>query len=609
MGEFRVLITTDNHLGIYERDAFDGRCDDSFEALEEVLDGGIQRGADCVLMAGDLFEDKRPSAHTIVRTMEMFQRRCLGGDTTTDVRVLENKGRPTNLETGNVRVRLPVFAIHGNHDVPYGTVDATDRGHSVLDELHQARVLNHVGNSTFRGDTLTVDPITIQKHGIRIALYGIGWIKDVTAQRAFAEDRVRFGEPPAGAFCILLIHQNRSVYVRDRVDEQHIPSWFDLVVWGHEHECIPVPQTVEGKRFVVSQLGSTAQTKCSANEAAGKHALMLTIDQDGPPRYEPFKLERARPFVYREITVSAGEDAHARALQHALEMAETRNASGKIPMVRLRVYYDPRDTTLPAAFEAKLGSALRGHVVNPDTAVLSYRKRTSKRCGSKGQLLVAGEQQHVDDDFTIDGFIRERLREVESNIVSSSDIHNAVQGGDVFVGEKIVKATKWLDDVKARDEAWCRDAGSVAPELRRDWRTLLNTNPVDIAVSEAGLWQMRYNHLQLQNLNVDGCCDALVAKSALELAEYEAGLRRHVFNGDYYVDTAHMQQEAPKTPPIAPRQTQQKKKRKRVTFDLPAYGVDLDFLRDEEELHRFLDFDRVDEAVDDTLIRRTGNSL
>ena len=62
MGQFRVLITTDNHLGIYERDSFDGRCDDSFEALEEVLDGGIERGADCVLMAGDVFEEKRPSA-------------------------------------------------------------------------------------------------------------------------------------------------------------------------------------------------------------------------------------------------------------------------------------------------------------------------------------------------------------------------------------------------------------------------------------------------------------------------------------------------------------------------------------------------------------------
>ena len=39
-----------------------------------------------------------------------------------------------------------------------------------------------------------------------------------------------------------------------------------------------------------------------------------------------------------------------------LEMAEARNASGKVPMVRLRVRYDSRETTLPAAFETKLGA-------------------------------------------------------------------------------------------------------------------------------------------------------------------------------------------------------------------------------------------------------------
>ena len=612
MGQFRVLITTDNHLGIYERDSFDGRCDDSFEALEEVLDGGIERGADCVLMAGDLFEEKRPSAQTMVRAMQMFQQRCLGGET--DVRVLENKGTPTNLEVGDARVRLPVFTIHGNHDVPYG---AEGRGHSVLDELHQARVLNHIGNSTFRNDVLTIDPITIEKDGVQIALYGIGWIKDVSAQRAFAENRVEFGEPPAGAFCILLIHQNRSVYVRDRVDEQHIPPWFDLVVWGHEHECFPEPQAVPGKKFVVSQLGSTAQTKCSANEEAGKYALMLTIGGDGP-RYEPFKLERVRPFVYREITLAAGEDAHERALSQVLEMAEARNASGKVPMVRLRVHYDSRETTLPAAFETKLGAELKGRVVNPDTAVLAYKKRPSKRRGSKDVQATTGnpmETERLEDfTFTIEGFIAKELRKVDSNVVPCSDLVCAIEGGEVFTGEKQVKANNWLEGVKDRDKEWSRGAGSIAPELKRDWRDVLFPGGESIKIDcsdipdhwrRENLLTMKLYHERLKQLNVEGCCDHLVAQSAAEIEAYESGKRVTEITCDAFVDIE--EEAAPKTPPVAQPPRRVNKRKRAATESLQ--DLDLDFLKDEEEVRRFMDFDfdRVDERLDAVALARNSH--
>jgi predicted phosphodiesterase len=40
-------------------------------------------------------------------------------------------------------------------------------------------------------------------------------------------------------FNILVLHQNRAVGRgrRNAIYESMIPEWFDVVVWGHEHEC------------------------------------------------------------------------------------------------------------------------------------------------------------------------------------------------------------------------------------------------------------------------------------------------------------------------------------------------------------------------------------
>lgn len=52
-------------------------------------------------------------------------------------------------------------------------------------------------------------------------------------------------------------------------------SMFDdsvhLVVWGHEHEQLIVPQPVAGKRYRISQPGSSVATSLCPGEAAEKY--------------------------------------------------------------------------------------------------------------------------------------------------------------------------------------------------------------------------------------------------------------------------------------------------------------------------------------------------
>jgi double-strand break repair protein MRE11 len=43
-----------------------------------------------------------------------------------------------------------------------------------------------------------------------------------------------------------------------------------LVVWGHEHEQLITPQPVAGKRYCISQPGSSVATSLCPGEAAEK---------------------------------------------------------------------------------------------------------------------------------------------------------------------------------------------------------------------------------------------------------------------------------------------------------------------------------------------------
>ena len=56
---FKILITTDNHMGFREKDPIVGQ--DSFDSFEECLQIGNQKNVDFVLLGGDLFHDQRPS--------------------------------------------------------------------------------------------------------------------------------------------------------------------------------------------------------------------------------------------------------------------------------------------------------------------------------------------------------------------------------------------------------------------------------------------------------------------------------------------------------------------------------------------------------------------
>lgn len=55
------------------------------------------------------------------------------------------------------------------------------------------------------------------------------------------------------------------------IPEQFLDDFIDLVVWGHEHECLITPTRNEQQLFYVTQPGSSVATSLSPGEAAKKY--------------------------------------------------------------------------------------------------------------------------------------------------------------------------------------------------------------------------------------------------------------------------------------------------------------------------------------------------
>ena len=85
----KILIATDNHLGYMEKDEV--RKDDSFEAFEEIFQIAKREKVDFVLLGGDLFHDNKPSRPTLVKTIDILSRYCLGDDPV-KVQVISDQG-------------------------------------------------------------------------------------------------------------------------------------------------------------------------------------------------------------------------------------------------------------------------------------------------------------------------------------------------------------------------------------------------------------------------------------------------------------------------------------------------------------------------------------
>ncbi|GAX85793.1 hypothetical protein CEUSTIGMA_g13208.t1 [Chlamydomonas eustigma] len=457
----KILISTDNHLGVWEKDEV--RRDDSFDAFEEVLITATSLGADAVLLGGDLFHENKPSRASLVKAMQIISQHCLG-DRPVPVQILSDQS--SNFVSGqanyldpNLNVGMPIFTIHGNHDDPSGSDNL-----SAVDILSSCKLVNYFGKHLLTGSSIgrvTISPILLKKGNTRLALYGLGSVRDERLGRLFAQAGMVTWQRPQPTeevglddwVNVMVLHQNRverGAQAKNTVQEAHLPAFLDLVVWGHEHECRPSLEDLRnpdvmnsGKSSKVLQPGSSVVTSLSEGEAKRKHLFMLEV-KNNAYRVINYPLTTVRPFIFETValkdqrgvrveepdTVTAFLEAKVSAMieRASLDNPSEPGVAPKLPLVRLRVDYTGFSTINAQRF----GHKFVNKVANPQD-ILIWHKAAARRVKSEGAQLYESEellrpealdQQRIED--LVASNLKASLRVLHEDDLATA-LHNFVE--------------------------------------------------------------------------------------------------------------------------------------------------------------------------------------
>ncbi|CAF3402548.1 unnamed protein product [Rotaria socialis] len=401
---FKILITTDNHLGFAERD--DERASDSLIAFEECLQIARDENVDFILLGGDLFHDNKPSNHILLECINLLRKYCLGDKTIGFKLISDEKinfsstvqSNPfpwANFKDPNLNVSTPVFSIHGNHDDPAGSTPLCP-----LDLLNSCGLVNYFGNLSSL-ENIDIHPLLFRKGETNLAIYGLGSIRDERLHRIFLKNQINLLRPtnnPDDWFNIFVIHQNRVAHgPKNYIPEQFLHEFLDIVIWGHEHDCRITPEFNTVQKFFVIQPGSTVATSLSEGEQLQKHAGILHVYK------KTFKMHRrplqtVRQFYFLDIQLTDHIDEKAlktlsnAKLEQKLDkiLTDTINElllraqnehSGhpkqpKKPLIRLRVDYTGFDI-FDSFNDIRFVQKFSDQVANPKTMINLHKKRES----------------------------------------------------------------------------------------------------------------------------------------------------------------------------------------------------------------------------------------
>lgn len=456
MDELRVLVTTDNHLGYLEKDHIRG--DDSFRAFEEVFEHAKRVEADCVLLCGDLFHEAHPSNHTIARTMKILQKYCIGNkpvqiecESNNCLQDLaRNTNKQPNYHSKEMKISMPVFSIHGNHDEPSGY-----KGTSPMHIFAEANIVNYFGTVDSIAQKIEVKPIILRKGQAIMNLYGIGALRDERLAKIFAEERISFLRAKKGTN-ILVLHQTRcNTGARVYLSEDLLTPEMDLVVWGHMHQSLPAPQKNAKMGFYTVQPGSTVQTSLAQAESGDKHCILLKISPEGW-KTETIAMQSTRRLIFRSISVPEKELEKKIIEEMRKILAECTEALK--PLVRLRVEVEGHAEK--SIIPRRTMEEFKHRVANPKEVLRLVHWKRKALCRNTDTDTTAAEKSSTKAHFS---FSVEGVRILSADAFMDS-IFTCIDRGDKsaitqryneitksVVG--VLKSHRWTDIEKEIDSA------------------------------------------------------------------------------------------------------------------------------------------------------------
>ncbi|PFH57213.1 hypothetical protein XA68_15347 [Ophiocordyceps unilateralis] len=465
----RILVATDNHVGFEERDAI--RKDDSWRTFDEIMNIGRTENVDMVLLAGDLFHDNKPSRKSLYQVLRALRKNCLGMKPcpleflSDAAEVFEGAFTHVNYEDPDINVSIPVFSIHGNHDDPSG-----DGNLCSLDLLQASGLLNYFGRVA-EADNIEAKPILLQKGLTKLALFGLSNVRDERMFRTFRD------------------HKNHHAHTATSyLPENVLPDWLDLVIWGHEHECLIEPTKNPETGFHVMQPGSSVATSLVPGEAVPKHVAIVSITGKDF-RVDKIPLQTVRPFVTRDLVLAQDkrfkgldkkkdnrQEVTRRLMEVVDEMIEEANTDWEavqtggsvleerpLPLIRLKVEYSAQEG---CHFECenpqRFSNRFVGKVANTNDVVYFYRKKTSSKKATAATPAEALEALADGSDMVkVESLVRDFLSAQSLKVLPQGPFGDAVNqfvakddkhAMELFVSEHLTGQVKQLLGLESDDE-------------------------------------------------------------------------------------------------------------------------------------------------------------
>ena len=359
-----------------------------------------------------------------------------------------------------------------------------------------SNLVNYFGRQD-QVDKVEVSPILLQKGASKVALYGMGSLRDERLNRMWQGKKVRFLRPDIGDsrhdgsgtgggdddddsnvqsnddsnwFNIFCLHQNRDLGrgTKNCVHESMIPEWMDLIVWGHEHECLIEPQESVVGTFRITQPGSTVATSLSAGETARKHVGLLDV-RGNQFRLTPIPLTQVRAFTIGETSLSGPgssldpedpriDEKMSRTLEEQVRalLREARRKHKALRSQAAQTGNDPKDLVdniyqlekpdsvlvrlkvehsgFSTLNNQRFGAKFVGEVANPSDILLFHRKRQSNNSGegSGNKTLQQMDRPVVPDaleEMNVEDLIKEHLEigEMKLEILSEEKLNAALE--------------------------------------------------------------------------------------------------------------------------------------------------------------------------------------
>jgi double-strand break repair protein MRE11 len=219
---------------------------------------------------------------------------------------------------------------------------------------------------------------------------------------------------------------------KNYLPENFIDDCFDLVIWGHEHECLINPVPNADHTFEIMQPGSSVATSLSEGES--KEKFICTLSLTGI-KYEIdlIKLKTVRPFVMEELVLgnsrlnSKNDKQVTKFLidkvEEMIEKSQELKSSSLLPLIRLRVEYSDFNTINNQRF----GQNFVNKVANPKDILLFHRKRQFSRSNIKKVDIEQVTFSERLESIKVEDLINEYLHAQQLGIFKEIELGEAIR--------------------------------------------------------------------------------------------------------------------------------------------------------------------------------------